>query len=117
MNSDYAPIVKKVRDEYDANSLLSSGETNVIEKRFGNGRAYVPVLYFLFVGNSIIFAQRFGYLQSKNFFLASVVLSYPLASYMAKYVFGYKKLRDLAERDEETAVSSAYYNTLSEKKQ
>lgn len=117
MNSDYAPIVKKVRDEYDVNSLLSSTEINAVERRYAYGRSFVPVLYFLFVGNSIIYAQRFGHLQNRNFFLASVLLSYPLASLMGKYLFGHKKLRDLAERDDDTLASAAFYNNLNGKKE
>lgn len=116
MNSDYAPIVKKIRDEFDVNTLLSLTETNSLERRYANGRAYVPIVYGLLVGNSLIYAQRYGHLQSRNFFLASVVLSYPLATVICKYLFGYQKLRDLTKADYDTALSSSVYNNISENK-
>jgi hypothetical protein len=116
MNSDYAPIVKKVRDEFNVNTLLSTPETNALERRYANGRAYVPIVYGLLLGNSLIFAQRYGHLQSRNFFLASVVLSYPLATVICKYLFGYQKLRDLTKADYDTAASSAVYKNLTDNK-
>ena len=116
MNSDYAPIVKKIRDEADVNYLLSTQETNTLEKRIGYGKSYLPIMYFLLLGNSVIYAQRFGYLQSRNFFLASVILSWPVACLFTPYLFGNKKYRDLAENDRETVRSASMYRNITEKK-
>jgi len=117
MNSDYAPIVKKIRDEADINSLLLTQETNILEKRIGYGKSYLPIMYFLLLGNSVIFAQRYGYLQSRNFFVASIILSWPVATLITRYGFGNKKYRDLAERDLETVRSAKLFKNITEKKE
>jgi hypothetical protein len=117
MNSDYAPIVKKIRDEADINTLLLTQDTNTLEKRIGYGKSYLPIMYSLLLGNSVIYAQRYGYLQSRNFFLASVILSWPVACLITPYVFGNKKYRDLAERDRETVQSANLFKNITEKKE
>ncbi len=117
MNSDYATIVKKIRDEQDINLVMSSQQINNFEKRLGYGKPFVPVIYMLLVGNAMIYAQRNGFLQSKNYFLATVLLSYPIASFLGSKLFGVTKLRDLAKTDQDTLRSYAYYNSLTEKKQ
>ena len=109
MNTDYSQTVKEIRDNFDANHLLSTPTLTDEEVQLANGRQYLPAVYFLFVANAMIFAVRRNYGNCPRFALGSLIVYYPLAHYTWKYLFGYEKLRQIHKRQLDSAMSAKLY--------
>ncbi len=111
MNTDYSQIVKDQRDSYDYNSLLSDPQLTIEEEKLGNGEQYFRILYLLFISNGMILAHKRNYATNWKFTLGTLLISYPLAFYTSKYVFGYEKLRKIHQLQKDTFASAKFYET------
>lgn len=109
MNTDYSDVVKNVTDQKPVEEILKTPQVLRLEKRLGEGSMFVPIVSFLLFANGMIYATRFNYGLSKIVFTGVLLSSYPVAYYFSKYVFGYTKFRELAERDIHTYTSAKYF--------
>jgi len=109
MNTDYAQNIKDDRDKFDTNKLISEPILTQYQRNLAYGShmfSYVAVLFF---ANAMIYASRKNLLNSKNFFLMSLVGTIPAAYYTSKFLFGYDKLRKIDANDVNTYASAKYY--------
>jgi hypothetical protein len=104
--------VKQFKEDFDPNMILSTPQLTEYEQRLAYGKTYRPIIYLLSLANFAIYAQRTNRLNSRNFFLLSVFISYPIAYYSSQLLFGYKKLRQIDSIDRASMASAGLYEGL-----